>query len=432
MECTLCLKPERQYDPHYRYKMPPLEVVMDARSKQRKTHLPNAALVAKSIFRPEAWLVKYLALRNSTDSSTSGSSSGAAYISGHHSAEDLQQQTFSFIREYVLCKCGSPETLLYVEGKKKHKVSRLRCHSCGRGGKSNGQDEKMLSLFAAQPMPPELCPMGGLDRDACSGLEGAVLLAATVDGPLDVSDWDSTAPSGGGGAAQGDGGDGAAQVVGGGGASQVVGGGAAQGGGKHVTWDEAAIAEHRACAGVLYGTQRIEESTTPFLYYSESVSRSEGLMMEMVPGHGIATVSIEALQERLGVLAFAQSKGGDLRRSGAADDRPVPPPPWLLLQSRSDCNEYFYFNPSTREATWTWPGAAEREAQTTEQAGAEVEVEGGQGGASSHEAVEDDEDDEEVPLPTSKLAAAADCAADFANRRRVVSGAPSRASETRE
>ena len=58
-DCTLCLKPERQYDAHYRYKMPPLQVMVDQRNKQRKTHLPNAQDVAKNLFRPEAWLIKY-------------------------------------------------------------------------------------------------------------------------------------------------------------------------------------------------------------------------------------------------------------------------------------------------------------------------------------------------------------------------------------
>ena len=145
-ECTLCLKPERQHDPHYRYKMPPLEVMADSRTKQRKTHLPNLAAVAKNIFRPEAWVVKYLALSNSTDSGSS-SSSANAYLTGHHAADQLQQLIFSFIYEYVLCKCGSPETLLYVEGKKRNKVGRLRCHSCGRCGKSAGQDEKMLNIL---------------------------------------------------------------------------------------------------------------------------------------------------------------------------------------------------------------------------------------------------------------------------------------------
>jgi translation initiation factor 2 beta subunit (eIF-2beta)/eIF-5 len=425
--CTLCLKPERQYDDHYRYKMPPLEVVADSRTKQRKTHLPNVASVSKNVFRPEAWVVKYCALANSTDSGNSSSSGAVAYLTGHHDAEALQQLMFAFIREYVLCKCGSPETLLYVDGKKKNKVARLQCHSCGRTGRSAGQDAKMLNLFSAQPMPPELLPMGGLDAASCGGVEGLVQTAAvTASSPLDVTDGTSTAADD---ARAYEHGERASSLRPAPHPSRT-----STAGPKHVTWDEATIAEHRACAGVLYGTQRIEETITPFLYYSESVSRGEGMMGEFVPGSGIAKVSIEALQERLGVLAFAQSAGEDLHLQPSAASgagRPLPPAPWLLLQSRAAADECFYYNPTTREATWTLPAAdtasdskggnAAPSAEHDAKAVAPEESCGG-GAASSH----DDEDEDEVPLPTSKLAAAADCAADFAHRRRVASAAASR------
>lgn len=168
---TLCVRPDRQYDPHYRYKMPPLDSSTDNRNKQRKTHLHNAAAVARDIFRPEGWLVKYLALRLSTDC-------GRSYLTGHHDAAQLQQLVFGFIQDYVLCKCGSPETMLYVEGKKRRKTAKLRCHSCGRDGKAAGQEEKMLNLFDAQPMPPELCPMlrGDLGAPGAMVTEGGAVL----------------------------------------------------------------------------------------------------------------------------------------------------------------------------------------------------------------------------------------------------------------
>lgn len=400
MDCTLCLKPERQYDAHYRYKMPALEVRADSRNKQRKTHLPNMASVAKNVFRPEAWLVKFLALHLSTDSSCS--TGGAdAYLTGHHGVKELQQIIFAFVRDYVLCRCGSPETLLYVEGKKKNKVCRLKCHSCGRSGRSAGQDEKMLNLFAAQPMPPTLCPMGSLDS-AASGLDDVAMAApATIDAtPLELADGSSSTEC-----------------------LTVDGGGEVKAAQKHVTWDEAAIAEHRACAGVLYGTQKIEESTTPFLYYSESVSRGEGMMGEFVPGSGISMVSIEALQERLGVLAFAQSVGDQIRPAASTLIRPLPPPPWLLLQSRPESEEFFYFNPTTHEATWTLPVVSESNVVAHEGEPREIEraiAQAPRGGESrdNGESTSSD-DDEELPLPTSKLAVAADCAADFAHRRQL-------------
>ena len=182
-------------------------------------------------------------------------------------------------------------------------------------------------------------------------------------------------------------------------------------GGKRVTWDEATLAEHRACAGVLYGTQQIEESLTPFLYYSESVSRGEGMMGEFVPGCGISKVSIEALQERLGVLAFAQSAGVEIRPSAAPDaGRPLPPAPWLLLQSRSERCEYFYFNPTTREASWTLPVAADATEADGDRA-LDAEADGERAPDAEAEALSPDEptlssaasgdeEDEEVPLPS--------------------------------
>lgn len=159
-EASLCLKPERQDDPHYRYQMPPVDTSCDNRSKQRKTHLHNIGVVARHVFRPEAWLVKYMALRLSTDSGISNAAGDDAYLTGHHPEATLQALVFDFIAEYVLCsKCRSPETLLHVEGKKRQKICRLQCHACGKDGKAHGQAEKMLNLFAAHPMPPELCPM---------------------------------------------------------------------------------------------------------------------------------------------------------------------------------------------------------------------------------------------------------------------------------
>lgn len=201
----LCVRPDRQYDPHYRYKMPPLDASTDNRNKQRKTHLHNVAAVARDVFRPEAWLVKYLALRLSTDCGR-GADGSVAYLTGHHDAAQLQQFVFGFIQEYVLCKCGSPETLLYVEGKKRRKTAKLRCHSCGRDGKAAGQDEKLCNLFDAQPMPRELCPMLRGDLGAAHGatvtFEGCAPAAEGGDAVADAAEeWHDTAGAASSGAA---------------------------------------------------------------------------------------------------------------------------------------------------------------------------------------------------------------------------------------
>ena len=80
----LCIKPERQHDPHYRYKMPPVESSPDNRSKQRKTHLQHWERRSKHL-PSEAWLVKYMAACLSTDSCISTAAGEGAYLTGHHS-----------------------------------------------------------------------------------------------------------------------------------------------------------------------------------------------------------------------------------------------------------------------------------------------------------------------------------------------------------
>ena len=200
---------------------------------------------------------------------------------------------------------------------------------------------------------------------------------------------------------------------------------------KRITWDEEALAEHRRAAGVLYGTQRIEECLTPFLYYSASISRDEQAVSEFVPGHGPQRVDITSLQERLGTLALAQEEGEELRTASA----PRPPAPWLLLQSQTYPDEHFYFNPTTQEACWELPEGLSLVPDSTSQVppvdqgnvignwlttagttsieppvkpnAATSQVPSARTGVSD----EGDDSEEDVPLPSSRLAThGVDCA----------------------
>lgn len=201
---------------------------------------------------------------------------------------------------------------------------------------------------------------------------------------------------------------------------------------KRVSWDEANLAEHEAAAGVLYGTRRVDESITPFLYYSESVSRDEGLMHEFVPGVGPTAIAVDDLIARLGKLA------------SCTDFEPVgfesPPAPWIMLRSRTYHDESFYYNPTTQVACWELPQRAEdeqhassghgEEVQTRNAAGstedrrvadgAEAEsgigLKDGSGAGSCTAGAGDDGDDDEVPIPSSRLTKAADCAAQYARQ----------------
>ena len=82
-----------------------------------------------------------------------------------------------------------------------------------------------------------------------------------------------------------------------------------------ITWDEAAIATHESEAGVLYGTQKVQEVATPFLYSGAetpagaSSSAGEGArdapartIGEHVPGVGRVEVDVGELRAAWGCV----------------------------------------------------------------------------------------------------------------------------------
>ena len=178
--------------------------------------------------------------------------------------------------------------------------------------------------------------------------------------------------------------------------------------------------QHESEAGVMYGTQRIEEAVTPFLYSGvetpgadgcddngDAAARKEGAAAprrtigEHVPGMGRREVDVSELRERLGVCLDAMRD---------------PPPPWLKMKSRSeDPGAYFYFNPATNVASWDFPEEEEEEEEEEEKRvdGSHVHVDRG-----GNEKEEEDEGEEDEPIVASRLTRAQDCAAQFASRHR--------------
>eukprot|EP00966_Prymnesium_polylepis_P317556 7336334-Prymnesium_polylepis.1 len=178
---------------------------------------------------------------------------------------------------------------------------------------------------------------------------------------------------------------------------------------------------------------KIDEATTPFLYYSESVSRDESCVKEFNRGGGPQKVDIQTLQARLGTLAFAQEEGEELRHAEMAPVVPEPPAPWLVLRSRSDPTEHFFFNPATQEATWEMPPepALPIAHDTTDNGGAQdfdtghLEDEQHEDGDTGEQEGEGEEED--VPLYTSRLAThGEDCATTYARALANGSRGPSR------
>lgn len=109
-------------DLHYRYKMPPLKVVVLGKSGGT-TCVTNANTVASAIYREITDLSSCFSKSLGTRAKAQ-KSDGTVEIPGKHDAQILQEYLQKYIMSNVLCdKCGSPETLPY---KKKRK-----CHACG-------------------------------------------------------------------------------------------------------------------------------------------------------------------------------------------------------------------------------------------------------------------------------------------------------------
>merc|ERR1719198_1298587 len=68
---------------------------------------------------------------------------------------------------------------------------------------------------------------------------------------------------------------------------------------RSVVFDEAHIERDQQERGVVYGTQTIEETPTPFLLYDSQMSRAEQAIVEVGENHRRTTVDISDLQQRL-------------------------------------------------------------------------------------------------------------------------------------
>jgi hypothetical protein len=158
---------------------------------------------------------------------------------------------------------------------------------------------------------------------------------------------------------------------------------------RGITWDEANISEHDAKRGIEFGTMKIDQPETPFLYLnSESASRGElcsgkGPALNGVLDGPPPKVTIEDMQKALGVLEEAETAGADrfadpkfasVEGDGSSfEERRAAlyrgekllaalaeglPSGWTVLMSRSTPHEPYYRNDATEETTWDRPSDA--------------------------------------------------------------------------
>ena len=134
--------PRHIIDPNYRYKMPPIHVKIEGRGGGIKTRLENITQIAKSLERPEEYIIKFFSL-------TIGTIVKGNLINGKHDPDDLAELLDMFIEKYVLCgQCGNPETEIKV---KRERIG-LKCRACGFATECDPGHK--LSTYIVKHPPP--------------------------------------------------------------------------------------------------------------------------------------------------------------------------------------------------------------------------------------------------------------------------------------
>ncbi|CAF0757676.1 unnamed protein product [Brachionus calyciflorus] len=115
-------------DPHYRYKMPKLTAKIEGSGNGIKTVLTNLSAVAKSLYRPPSYLLKYFGIELGAQVTMNND---IFIVNGTHDPDKLLNSLYGFIQKFVLCpKCKNPETSLTIE----KGTIKQKCIACGNGG----------------------------------------------------------------------------------------------------------------------------------------------------------------------------------------------------------------------------------------------------------------------------------------------------------
>jgi translation initiation factor 2 beta subunit (eIF-2beta)/eIF-5 len=139
-------------DPSYRYTMPALVVKHEGSSKMKKTVVVNLAEVSQAVGRPADYLLTYLS-QSLNAASKIEKDGGKMYIAGHHDTEVMQERTFVFVKEFVMCReCRNPETSCVVTGTKRNKELYLACKG---GCELSHLDSDRFVKYMVQHLPQE-------------------------------------------------------------------------------------------------------------------------------------------------------------------------------------------------------------------------------------------------------------------------------------
>jgi translation initiation factor 5 len=124
-------------DPHYRYKMPKIQTVLQGSGNGIKTKWINLPEVTNALKVPLEYPLKFIGKELGSNTEVK---SNSYLINGNHTAETMQEKLDKFIKKYVLCpKCKFPE--IYGKIKIKKGEIRCQCRSCGTVSKLDSTHE---------------------------------------------------------------------------------------------------------------------------------------------------------------------------------------------------------------------------------------------------------------------------------------------------
>ena len=139
-------------DPHYRYKMPKIQVVSQGSGNGIKTKWINLPEVSNALKVPVEYPLKFIGRELGSNTEIKANS---YLINGSHTADKMQEVLDKFIKKYVLCpKCKLPEIHGKISIKKEKGEIRCLCRSCGALSKLDSTHD-FASYIKRSPPPYE-------------------------------------------------------------------------------------------------------------------------------------------------------------------------------------------------------------------------------------------------------------------------------------
>jgi translation initiation factor 2 beta subunit (eIF-2beta)/eIF-5 len=138
-------------DPFYRYVMPKMEIKVEGTNKMIRTYIMNINIIAECLNRTAEYINTYLGQELSVNQCYDKQTE-RFYVSGKYDQQKIQSVLQKMINAFVLCKkCGNPETVNTIIGKKKNTTVNLICRSCGHVVELDNTDKFVKYIILHTP-----------------------------------------------------------------------------------------------------------------------------------------------------------------------------------------------------------------------------------------------------------------------------------------